>query len=299
MSFNSPAEFDRAVKRAVHAAGGDPGEGYRQALRDRFLCRVFSNPEGRYILKGGSGLLARIPGARSTRDLDFAARPRVSAEGALREMEDVAALDLGDFCRFVLTRHEEAMDENGYSRLLKLRFATYVGEQEKDPILIDLSLDCTPTLPPERMKPLNRIELDGLPCREYLLYALPDQLADKLCAVMERHPGGWPSSRMKDLVDIVFYASAERFELAQLALAVRAECGKREMDVPKEFKAPGEWRARFKTFATKNHVPSSFRDFDAASELASRFFGPALGESRVRMIWDPQVLAWSPDERAR
>lgn len=104
---------------------------------------------------------------------------------------------------------------------------------------------------------------------------------------------------MKDLVDIVFYASTERFELAQLALAVRAECGKREMDVPKEFKAPGEWRARFKTFATKNHVPTSFRDFDAASELVSRFFGPALGESRVRMIWDPRVLAWSPDERAR
>lgn len=126
---------------------------------------MFSNPEGRYILKGGSGLLARIPGARSTRDLDFAARPRVSAEDALREMEDVAALDLGDFCRFVLTRHEEAMDENGYSRLLKLRFAAYVGEQEKDPIPIDLSLDCTPTLPPERMKPLNRIELDGLPWR--------------------------------------------------------------------------------------------------------------------------------------
>ncbi|WP_366936379.1 hypothetical protein [uncultured Parolsenella sp.] len=57
---------------------------------------------------------------------------------------------------------------------------------------MDFSLDCTPTLPPERMKPLNRIELDGLPCCEYLLYALPDQLADKLCAIMERHPGAGP-----------------------------------------------------------------------------------------------------------
>lgn len=42
------------------------------------------------------------------------------------------------------------------------------------------------------MKPLNRIELDGLPCCEYLIYALPDQLADKLCAIMERHPGAGP-----------------------------------------------------------------------------------------------------------
>ena len=49
-----------------------PGDGCRRALRDRFLRRVFSNPDGRFILKGGSGLLARIPDGRVTRDIDFA-----------------------------------------------------------------------------------------------------------------------------------------------------------------------------------------------------------------------------------
>ena len=58
-------------KKAVRDRGGDPGDGYRQALRDRFLCRVFSDPDGRFILKGGSGLLARIPDGRATRDIDF------------------------------------------------------------------------------------------------------------------------------------------------------------------------------------------------------------------------------------
>ena len=33
---------------------------------------MFSNPDGRFILKGGSGLLARIPDGRVTRDIDFA-----------------------------------------------------------------------------------------------------------------------------------------------------------------------------------------------------------------------------------
>ena len=132
-AYPTPGAFDRAVKKAVRLSGAEPGAGYRQALRDRFLCRVFSGGNDTFVLKGGSGLLARIPDARATRDVDFATSERVSAADALAEMERVAAIDLGDWCRFVLTKHEESMDENGYSRLLKLRFATFVGEEEKDP----------------------------------------------------------------------------------------------------------------------------------------------------------------------
>lgn len=67
MAYQTPAEFDRALKRAVREAGGDPGAGYRQALRDRFLCRVFRGGRSDLVLKGGSGILARIPDARDAR----------------------------------------------------------------------------------------------------------------------------------------------------------------------------------------------------------------------------------------
>ncbi len=72
MTYENGGQLDRALKRVVRDRGGDPGDGCRRALRDRFLCRVFSNPDGRFILKGGSGLLARIPDGRVTRDIDFA-----------------------------------------------------------------------------------------------------------------------------------------------------------------------------------------------------------------------------------
>ena len=62
-SYSTPAAFDRAIKKAVKEAGAEPGEGYRQALRDRFLCRVFADGNEAFVLKGGSGLLARIPDA--------------------------------------------------------------------------------------------------------------------------------------------------------------------------------------------------------------------------------------------
>lgn len=209
-AYQTPAAFDRALKKAAKATS-DPGEAYRQALRDRFLCRVFYNGNENFVLKGGSGMLARIPDARATKDLDFATCERINAFDALEEMRRIASIDLGDWCEFRLTKSEESMDENGYSRLLKLRFATFVGRDEKDPVLIDLSLDCNTTLPPERIVPANRLNVDGLENCDYLAYPLPDQLADKMCAIMELQPGGYPSSRMKDLVDVVTYATHECF----------------------------------------------------------------------------------------
>lgn len=292
--YPTPAAFDRALKKAIRSMDIDPGEGYRQALRDRFLCRVFYKGGGRFALKGGSGLLARIPDARATRDLDFAAMERSSADEALEEMKRIADLDLGDWCRFELTKAEESLDENGYSRLLKLRFATYVGAEEKDPVLIDLSLGCAPTLPPEQITPANRVNVKGVEVCDYLVYSLPDQLADKLCAIVERQPGGWPSSRMKDLVDVVVYALNEDFDLGQLAAAIASECSKRRMSVPSKFEAPLEWSGSFSTFAKRCGLPAGFQTFDRASKLASSFFGPALTyPQEAKLKWDHTALTWN------
>lgn len=217
MRYESAGQFDRAAKKSIRESGREPGAAYREMLRDRFLCRIFSEDDPRFLLKGGAGMLARIPDARATKDVDFAMRERESAGSALEALDRLASKDLGDFCSFRLTSRRESLDENGYSRLLKLRYASYVGDEEKGPILIDLSLDCATTQPAERVTPANRVEIEGVAVFDYLAYPLADQLADKLCAVMGLQPGGWPSSRMKDLVDIVAYATNEAFDLGQLA----------------------------------------------------------------------------------
>lgn len=292
-AYETPAAFDRAVKKAVKMAEGDPGEGYRQVLRDRFMCRVFHGGNENFVLKGGSGMLARIPHARATKDLDFASTERISAAAALSEMERIAAIDLGDWCTFRLTKSEESMDENGYSRLLKLRFATFVGSEEKDPVLIDLSLDCTTTLPPERITPLNRVMVEGIESCDYLAYPLPDQLADKLCAIMEKQPNGYPSSRMKDLVDVVTYACGEHFDFRQLKRAIESECGKRGMAVPERFAAPEVWRPRFGGFAKKSQIPERFASYDVAANLASMFYDPVLSDKDGRDAeWEIDALQW-------
>lgn len=292
MAYENEGQLDRAMKRAIRDAGIDPGNGYRQMLRDRFLCRVFADPDERFILKGGSGLLARIPDARATRDIDFATASRESSKSALAALDGLVGKDAGDFLTFKLTKCEESLDGNGYSRLLKLRYATFLGQEEKDPILIDLSLDCATTLPPERIEPANRIAVEGIGTCEYLVYPLPDQLADKLCAIMEKQLGGWPSSRMKDLVDVVFYAVNERFCLRDLSRAVQAECARRGMALPECFAAPETWEKGFEAFAKKNGIPAGYASFDAACALVSDFFRPVLAGVSDDLTWDPVSLRW-------
>jgi hypothetical protein len=43
----------------------------REFLLQRFLARVFAKPDRPWILKGGTGLLIRMPGARHTQDIDL------------------------------------------------------------------------------------------------------------------------------------------------------------------------------------------------------------------------------------
>lgn len=294
--YKTPEDFDRALKKAIAGSGGDAGSLYWQMLRDRFLCRVFANGNNDLILKGGSGLLARIPDARTTRDIDFGRREdgkHGGGEFVLNVLNDAVSRDLGDWCRFVLAKCDESVDENGYSRLLRLRYRTFIGDREKDPILIDLSLDCETTLPPERLAPANRVQIEGIETSDYLVYPLPDQLADKFCAIMERQPGGWPSSRMKDLVDVVTYVTRENFQLGQLRYAIECECARRSMDVPAAFAAPQDWKPRFMTFAKKNNMPEKYANFDAATSLAADFYNPALSKEPIgNASWSPSALKW-------
>ncbi len=180
------------------------------------------------------------------------------------------------------------MDENGYSRLLKLRFSTFVGAEEKDPVLIDLSLDCAPTGVPVVADPVRRIQLEGVESSPYVLYPVCDQLADKLCAAMEVQPGGYPSSRMKDLVDIVLVARTQELDWGDLRLAVVAECARRGMAVPGCFEAPAFWRAGFERFARRQGVDVTF---DGACEVAGALFDPVLGDVACG-TWHPEGLRW-------
>ena len=95
--YKDPRSVEMAIKeavRAMHAA--DPavsvGERIRQAHFDRLLCRVFSQgAHSDWVLKGGTGMLARIPNTRATRDIDLFATG-YSLDQALAALRQLAAV---------------------------------------------------------------------------------------------------------------------------------------------------------------------------------------------------------------
>lgn len=97
---------------------------------------------------------------------------------------------------------------------------------------------------------------------------------------------------MKDLVDVVFYTTNERFDLQELSQAIRAECTRRDMAVPKRFTAPETWKKGFPAFAKKSGIAGEYTAFDTACALASSFFDPALLDLPEALSWDPDSLVW-------
>ena len=91
--YKDPRSIKEAV-RAMHAA--DPavsvGERIRQAHVDRLLCRAFSQgAQSDWVLRGGTGMLARIPNTRATRDIDLFATG-YSLDQALAALRQLAAV---------------------------------------------------------------------------------------------------------------------------------------------------------------------------------------------------------------
>lgn len=89
-------------------------------------------------------------------------------------------------------------------------------------------------LEPETITPADRLQIGGIPVFDYRIYRAESALADKLLAMVEVHDER-PSSRVKDLVDVVVYAKACRIDSRTLAEQVANGSRARKVDLPERF----------------------------------------------------------------
>jgi Nucleotidyl transferase AbiEii toxin, Type IV TA system len=78
---------DRLKQRAAARLGASANQVRREYYLQRFLARVFAQPDGPWILKGGTGLLVRLPEARHSQDIDLLQRHAVTAQQALEQAQ--------------------------------------------------------------------------------------------------------------------------------------------------------------------------------------------------------------------
>lgn len=123
-----------------------------------------------------------------------------------------------------------------------------------------------------------------------------NHLADKICAMYEQHGrhGESPSTRYRDLADIVRIVRALPFEAARLAEILRREAGRRQLTLPHQIESPGnlwiqEYPKAARGFA---EYPREFYTLDSSLSYAGRCLNEILNGSRATGSWDPDSQAW-------
>jgi hypothetical protein len=294
MRYKTPAALEMAAKAAARRSALDTSRAMTGFYFHRLLCRIFSDPHHAFVLKGGQSMLARTVDARATKDIDLLCKEQ-SLDRALEELDRLASADLGDHMRFTLASADPIKVEDEYRSGLRVVFQPALGPKSLQPISIDLVVDEVPLERAELVAPADRIEVEGLQVCDYLVYPVEDALADKLCALVERHDGR-ASSRVKDLVDIAVYAVTCSIDGGQLRERVLREGAVRGIALPETFGIPDEWEApherQFEKLCSQTGLPYSLRSIGASVELASRFFDPVLAGLADGVTWNPQKAAW-------
>lgn len=287
---------ESAIKDAAKSAhAADPtrqiGDLIRQAYYDRFLCRVFSDTEtSAWVLKGGTGMLARVPNARRTVDADLY-RAGYDKDQALADLRRLVVIGLGDHFRFVYREHHAILagDAQPYTDGFRVTFDAYLGVKLVDTIKIDLSAGAGPTDGVEVREPANRLRLPRLVSYPYRVHPVANQVADKVCATIASYDGR-PSSREKDLVDLVVIATTQVVHAEELRDAIRAECARRRLQVPGQFVIPANWGRSYAALAV--NTPAGPYSFVSAGDLMRAFIGPILANV-ARGTWEPPSTSWS------
>ena len=291
-SYGSPGAFRRALtdKLRVLAAASrwTLQQLQRQMAYDRLLERLYLVDEG-WIVKGATALLARDIGVRGTLDIDL--YREVAREIAVADLREAAALDLGDWFRFEIGPPRPLVDTGG----VRLPVKAFVGNAEWAAFHVDLvGEDLRMTGEPEDVPPLARVVMPDVEQHGYRAYPLVDHVADKACAIFERHgAAGTPSTRYRDLVDLVAIVLAASVEAEPQLSALRSEAHRRGLQLPGRFAVPdrGLWQPGYAAEAARSLLPKA-RTLDEAMATVTPFLDPLL-DATARGRWDPRNAGWT------
>ena len=291
-SYGSPSAFRRALTdrlRAQAEAGRwTLAQLQRQMAYDRLLERLYLVDDG-WIVKGATALLARDIGVRATVDVDLY---RASAPGAAQaDLREAAGRDIGDWFRFEIGPPQPIGDAGGGVRL---PVTALVGASPWASFHVDLvGAELRMTGQPDAVPALARVAMPGVEQHGYRAYPLVDHIADKVCAILERHgPMGLPSTRYKDLVDLVAIVVSAPVEAPAQATALRSESARRGLRLPDRFAVPDRalWRPGYDAEAARSLLPVA-RTLEEALAIVRPFLDPLL-DATASGTWRPRDARW-------
>lgn len=292
--YGSPAAFRRALtdrlKNAAKESRWTLPQLQRQMAYDRLLERLYLVDQG-WIVKGATALLARDIGVRATIDIDV--YRGLAADIAERELRDAAAKDIGDWFRFEVGPSQAVRNAANGTRL---PVKAYVGTTVWADFHVDLAgSDVTMTGEPEDVPALARVVMPDVEQHGYRVYPLVDHIADKVTATFDRYGDSEaPSTRYKDLVDLVAIITEASVKAEAQMAALTSESQRRRVALPPKFGVPDRdlWERGYAAEAGRSLLPVA-RTLDEALAVVRPFLDPLL-DGTATGRWDPKHRRWVP-----
>ncbi len=261
----------------------------RQFAYDRLLERLYVMDDG-WVVKGAVALLARDIGVRGSLDIDvYRAKASDAAEADLRE---AASHDLGDWFRFEIGARRAVGDE---SSAVRLPVVAYIDRQQWESFRVDLvGSDLRMTGEPDAVPAIAQVDLPELQQKGYRAYPLVDHVADKITATFEYHgESRTPSTRYRDLVDLVAIARGASVDAKPQLRSLRSEAERRDVTLPQTFDVPDRalWERGYAREA-KESVLADAQTLDEALAIVRPFIDPLLQDT-ARGRWDHEHQRWT------
>lgn len=170
-----------------------------------------------------------------------------------------------------------------------------LGRKTFENLIVDIGEQRHTELPGEEIPVTPIIDLPELPLPAFRIRvnAIESHLADKICAMYEPH-NGKPSTRFRDLPDIVRILETVPFSAETLATNLQHESRRRGIDLPPSFESPGRnWDEGYeKTAATFSGISSTALSLTDALGFADRVLRDVLEGQRSVGRWNPAIAQW-------
>ncbi len=293
MKYTSAAAFRQALEQRLKNEAAATGLGLAR-LRKRtafelFLRRLLVVAPDRWVLKGALALDFRLgAGTRATKDIDLGRDDDEAA--ATRDITAAQQLALDDFFTFAAVRTDELDAADEFSAV-RFHITAQLAGRTFEQFLVDIGFSGTPTWTPDTIHTSDLLSFAGIGPLALPAIPLPQHLAEKIHAYTRTYGSyGRPSTRPKDLVDILLIESSTAIDAGALRHALESTFAERaRQPLPAGLPPPPVvWAEPYKRLAGTVDVEG---DLSTAFARAVAFLDPVLAGSSGGQ-WDPLRRDW-------
>ncbi|MDX6669947.1 MAG: hypothetical protein QOI91_310 [Solirubrobacteraceae bacterium] len=285
------AALDQRLKTEAAATGLGLARLRKRVAFELFLRRLVKVAPDRWVLKGALALDFRLDvPTRPTKDIDLGRAD--DEEAAIEDMTRAQQLALDDFFTFTATR-TDAFEGAEEFAAIRFHVRAELAGRTFEQFTVDVSFTDPITWTPDTIHTSTFLSFADIGPIALPAVPIAQHLAEKLHAYTRSYgDSSEPSTRPKDLVDILLIAAAEEIDAASLRNAlVRTFTTRNRQALPQSLPAaPTSWEAPYARLAADVGVET---DLSSAVGQARAFLDPLLDGTATRR-WDPKQQLWVP-----